>query len=92
MKNLLSVCAILNIFSLMLTACGDKLKIPNAHPEARTLPRTEPSTTPSSVPDSHLHPVIVGGIRLNFIDLPAVTEEDVVQLQEALNSPRFYQN
>lgn len=92
MKKILSVCAVLSVCSLMLlTACGDKAKpTPDAPlPETRTIPKTEPSPIPSSVPDSHLHPINVNGIRLNFIDLPAVREEEVVQLQQALNGLRY---
>ena len=90
MKKILSVCAVLSVCSSLLTACGNKAKpTPNApHPETKTLPKTEPSTLPSSIPDSDLHPINIDGIRLNFIDLPAVTEEDVVQLQETLNGLR----
>ena len=86
MKKILSACAVFSVCSSLLAACGDKTKptTPGAHPETKTLPKTEPSTTPSSVPDSHFHPVIVGGIRLNFIDLPAVTEEEAHQLQQTL--------
>ena len=90
MKKILFACAVISVFGLILTACGDKAK-PNpgaTRSEAGTLPKTEPSTTPSSAPDSHLHPIIIDGIRLNFIDLPAVTDEEVVLLQQALSGVR----
>ena len=35
--------------------------------------------------------MIVNGIRLNFIDLPTVTEEEVLQLQQTLNGRDQYE-
>src|SRR5215213_1748238 len=84
MKKFGLTCVVLTVCSLMLIACGDKHHAPPAVSGQPPQLQTQGSV-PGSLPHSNPNLVEVGGVRLNFIDLPAVTEEEVQRLQQALD-------